>query len=276
MLPGISRFAGKILSCRGLFIRRRLCSHDGRELHSFQAGDRMNIGDNIRRARQQQGLTQAALAEKLGVSDRAVSRWETNTASPDVTLLAQLALTLETSTDALLGVDPQRTQAEILQTTQECTRLLNAGDTAAALALMREKARKYPNQPELMVYLSRVLLALKTEDAAREALRLCRAADGKPMRLSSTYGCKQVMATALHRLGQSEQAARLVEDEMPAIFVSRELLLPRFVPPERANRIRRSNVDLLAQYLTETLDKLQYQDAAAAIRQIIDALPPQD
>ena len=168
----------------------------------------MNIGDNIRRARQQQGLTQATLAEKLGVSDRAVSRWETNAASPDVALLARLALTLETSTDALLGVDPQRTQAEILQTTQECTRLLNAGATAAALALMREKARKYPNQPELMVYLARALLTLKTEDATREALQLCRAADGKPMRLSSTYGCKQVMATALHRLGHSEQAAR--------------------------------------------------------------------
>ena len=45
------------------------------------------------------------------------------------------------------------------------------------------------------------------------------------MRLSSTYGCKQVMALALQRLGKAEQAAQLVEDEMPAIWVSRELLL---------------------------------------------------
>lgn len=236
----------------------------------------MNIGDNIRRARQQQGMTQAALAEQLGVSDRAVSRWETGTASPDIALLARLALTLETSTDALLGVDPQRIQAEILAATEECTQLLNAGDTAAALALMQEKARKYPNQPELMVYLARALLRLKTEDAAREALHLCRLADGKPMRLSTTYGCKQVMATALHRLGKSEQAARLVEDEMPAIFVSRELLLPRFTSPERADHIRRSNVDLLAHYLTDTLDKLQHHDAAEAIRQIVAALPTSD
>ena len=36
MLPGISRFAGKILSCRGLFIRRRLCYHDGMELTTFR------------------------------------------------------------------------------------------------------------------------------------------------------------------------------------------------------------------------------------------------
>lgn len=236
----------------------------------------MNIGDNLRRARQKRGLTQSALAEQLGVSDRAVSRWETNSASPDVALLARLALTLETSADALLGVDPQRMQAEILQATEECTRLLNLGDAPAAVRLMREKAEKYPQQPELMVYLARALLALKTEDGAREALSLCRAADGKPMRLSSTYGCKQVMARALHRLGKAEQAARLVEDEMPAIFVSRELLLPQFAPPERAERIRRSNVDLLGHYLTDTLDKLQHHDAAEAVRQIIGALPAPD
>ena len=93
------------------------------------------------------------------------------------------------------------------------------------------------------------------------------------MRLSSTYGCKQVMALALQRLGKAEQAAQLVEDEMPAIFVSRELLLPRFASPERANRIRRSNVDLLGHYLTDTLEQLQYKSAAEAIRQIIAALP---
>lgn len=233
----------------------------------------MNIGDNIRRARQQHGLTQAALAELLGVSDRAVSRWETGAAAPDIALLARLALTLETSADALLGVDPQRMQDEILRATEECTRLLNAGNAAAAVSLLQEKMNKYPDQPELMVYLARALLALKTEEAAREALHLCRTADGKPMRLSSTYGCKQVMALALQRLGKAEQAAQLVEDEMPAIFVSRELLLPRFASPERANRIRRSNVDLLGHYLTDTLDQLQYKSAAEAIRQIIAALP---
>ena len=36
----------------------------------------MNLPENIRRARLARGLTQSALAEALGVSDRAVSRWE--------------------------------------------------------------------------------------------------------------------------------------------------------------------------------------------------------
>ena len=197
-----------------------------------------------------------------------------------MSLLPQLALTLDVSTDALLGVDPLRLQEEILQATAECTRLLNAGDAPAAIAMLREKSARCPHQPELMVYLARALLALKDADSAREALTLCRTAEasGRPMRLSTTYGCKQVWALALHRLGRAEEAARLVEDEMPAIFVSRELLLPRVAPPERARLIRRSNVDLLGEYLTSTLKKLSaenaaYADAARAIADVLAALP---
>lgn len=239
----------------------------------------MNLSDNLRRLRLEHGLTQSALAEQLGVSDRAVSRWERHIACPDVALLPRLALLLDTSVDALLGVDPLRIQEEILHATEECTRLLRAEDASAAVALMREKCTQYPNQPELMVYLARSLLALKTEDAAREALRLCRAADGRQMRLSTTFGCKQVMACALHRLGKPEQAAQLVEDEMPAIWVSRELLLPRVAPQERADLIRRSNVRMLSGLLTSTLETLSahttddsYAEAAARIRREIDSL----
>lgn len=238
----------------------------------------MNLAENIRRARMNRGMTQSALADVLGVSDRAVSRWETGAACPDVTLLPRLALALETSADALLGVDPLRTEAEILQATAECTRLLNAGDAPAAVMLLREKSALCPNQPELMVYLARALLALKTEEAAREALTLCRAADGRKMRLSTTYGCKQVMALALSRLGRREEAARLVEDEMPAIWVCRELVLPRVAPEDRALLLRRSNVKLLSGLLADTLERLARdtddavcQEAAQRIRDAVTA-----
>ena len=240
----------------------------------------MNLAENIRQARLSRGLTQRTLAEALGVSDRAVSRWETGAATPDVTLLCRLALTLHTSADALLGVDPLRIQKDILAATDESTRLLNAGDAAGAVALLRDRFVQYPNQPELMVYLARALLKTKTKAAVREALTLCQAAQASslPIRLSTHYGCKLTMAHALRHLGRPEEAARLVEDEMPAIFVSRELLLPQFASPERAMRICRSNVDLLGGYLTSALEKLAaedaaYRNAACAIRDILSVLP---
>lgn len=239
----------------------------------------MHLGENIRRARMERGMTQSALAEALGISDRAVSRWERGTSAPDVALLAQLALVLDISADALLGLDPLRIEGEILQAAAESTALLRQDKPDEAVHLMREMNARCPNQPEVLAYLARALLALNTEDSVREALALGRAAEqsGKAMRLSTTFGCKQVMALALHRLGKPEQAAQLVEDEMPAIFVSRELLLPQVAPPERAARIRRSNVNLLADLLTSTMKRLgqeepAFTEAAAAIQRIIDGL----
>lgn len=63
----------------------------------------MQIGSKIMRKRKELGLTQQALAEQLHISFQAVSKWENETAYPDITLLPQLASALHTTIDALLG-----------------------------------------------------------------------------------------------------------------------------------------------------------------------------
>ena len=86
-------------------------------------------------------------------------------------MLPRLAMALNMSADALLGLDPLRMEQDVLSATQASTRLLNAGDAAAAVAMLQEKSAQYPGQPELMAYLARALLALKTEASAREPWR---------------------------------------------------------------------------------------------------------
>lgn len=61
----------------------------------------MNIGNNIKQLRQQNNLTQAYIAEKLGVTCQAVSRWENNWSSPDIELLPKIAGVLGVSIDTL-------------------------------------------------------------------------------------------------------------------------------------------------------------------------------
>ena len=51
----------------------------------------VDIGKNIKRFRQEKGLTQADLARALGVTCQAVSKWETSANSPDITLIPKLA-----------------------------------------------------------------------------------------------------------------------------------------------------------------------------------------
>ena len=144
----------------------------------------IRLQETLRPLRQQAGLTQAQLAEKLGVSDRAVSRWETGAALPDIALLPTLAMLLHVSVDALLGMDSLRRQAAIDAAHAACSGAMQRGDAPAAVSAARAALSAWPDEPEIMVALARALMALHTEAAAREALSLCRAADGKPARLT--------------------------------------------------------------------------------------------
>jgi transcriptional regulator with XRE-family HTH domain len=60
------------------------------------------IGARIREKRKGMGFTQEKLSEKVGVTYQAVSKWETDTSYPDVTLMAEVARALDTSADWLL------------------------------------------------------------------------------------------------------------------------------------------------------------------------------
>ena len=61
------------------------------------------FGDRISFLRKLKGLTQAQLAEKLGISAQAVSKWESGLSCPDIMMLVPLADIFGVSTDMLLG-----------------------------------------------------------------------------------------------------------------------------------------------------------------------------
>ena len=61
------------------------------------------LGKRIGMLRRQKGLKQDELADKLGVSPQAVSKWENDQTCPDISLLPELAKILEVSVDELLS-----------------------------------------------------------------------------------------------------------------------------------------------------------------------------
>ena len=65
--------------------------------------DQIKIGKFIASCRKQQGMTQAALAEKLGISDRAVSKWETGRSMPDSGIMLELCGFLKINVNELLS-----------------------------------------------------------------------------------------------------------------------------------------------------------------------------
>lgn len=63
----------------------------------------MKIGENIKQLRKEHGITQAALAKEIGVSQKAVDYWEDGINEPKATYIARLADYFEISADVLLG-----------------------------------------------------------------------------------------------------------------------------------------------------------------------------
>ena len=64
----------------------------------------MSIGKNIAKYRKAKGLTQEELGAKLGVTNQAVSKWESEVSMPDVMLLPEIANALNISLDDLYGI----------------------------------------------------------------------------------------------------------------------------------------------------------------------------
>lgn len=65
------------------------------------------ISKNLRKLRQGKRLTQEYVAERLGVSAKAVSRWETGATFPDITILPEIARLYEVLVDDLFKEDLQ-------------------------------------------------------------------------------------------------------------------------------------------------------------------------
>lgn len=66
---------------------------------------KIRIAENIRSFRKAAGLTQEQLAEAVGVTVGAVSKWEAGLSNPDLAMIVKLADLFEISVDVLLGYD---------------------------------------------------------------------------------------------------------------------------------------------------------------------------
>ncbi len=65
-------------------------------------------GTTIKELREKNKITQVQLAEKIGVSDKTVSKWETGKGYPDITLLEPIADALRVSVAELITGNPVR------------------------------------------------------------------------------------------------------------------------------------------------------------------------
>ena len=111
----------------------------------------LNFGQKIKKLRTDAGLSQAMLAEHIGVSVQSISNWECNNTMPDISQLVPLASILCVSTDYLLGAgfDEKADQETLIRNvnTVWANYSVNTKENNADLLvanLYKEYLRKYP------------------------------------------------------------------------------------------------------------------------------------
>ena len=67
------------------------------------------FGQRLSRIRKEKGFTQNEIADKVGVTSQAVSKWEKDLASPDIDILLKLSEIFDISVDELLGKETKKT-----------------------------------------------------------------------------------------------------------------------------------------------------------------------
>ena len=110
----------------------------------------MTIGQNIKRLRRNADMTQEELAELLSISSQAVSRWETGSAIPDISLIPAIVNLFGVTSDELLGIDVSQLQEKVAAYKRELDDLYKHCRYSEMLELARNANREIPNNMELM------------------------------------------------------------------------------------------------------------------------------
>ncbi len=175
----------------------------------------MSIGRNIYALRQEKGYTQLTLAEKLGVSVQAVSKWENDVCAPDVSLFPGLAELFGVSIDRLFGfrlgaeeeIQAIRVKADGFDSLEE------------NIAFLLSSLEKYPNSPELktdlaMSYLSAWRMGLggvEKEEAREKCLRLCREVERSCGDRVQVDAALEIMSRVYRESGEYDRAQACLE-----------------------------------------------------------------
>lgn len=112
-----------------------------------------NLGANIKNLRLKKGWKQEELANFVGVTGQAVSKWETGASLPDISTLPILARSLDTSIDDLLSFDLELSEEEIKKLVDKAVDKYVDKGFKEGYGYTEDLLKEYPNSIGLKFYL---------------------------------------------------------------------------------------------------------------------------
>lgn len=121
----------------------------------------LDLGEKIRELRRRNSLTQEALADAIGVTSQAVSRWEANGGYPDMEIIPSIANCFGVSIDELFGYNNERSKKidELAEKIDNMNFQNNGVDINIdeSIALARNALLEFPGNEKIMLCLASVL-----------------------------------------------------------------------------------------------------------------------
>ena len=108
------------------------------------------FGENLKKLRKEKNLTQETLADFLGMSFQAISKWERGETYPDITMLPAIASFFGVTVDTLLGTNEIENEIKIKEYKDEYQRLCSEKKFDEAIVLARKASQEFPGNYELL------------------------------------------------------------------------------------------------------------------------------
>lgn len=176
----------------------------------------INIGNKIKSLRKKMSLTQEQLAENIGVSFQAVSKWENNIALPDITLIPVLARFFGVSTDEILSYDSTEKDNEINEIVCKAAECRET-DASEGRAILEYGLKKYPDNE---ILLNNMLYVINYSDNPDETISLTSKLIDKTASDEIKYDALRFLAYAYNAKGDSQSAVSALE-QIPEIYFTK-------------------------------------------------------
>ncbi len=170
------------------------------------------FGKRICRLRKAANMTQRDLANRLGISEPAVCKWETDSSMPDIMLLTPLARALHTDLNTLFSYEEILSPEKVKSFAEEAEDVSRTKGTDAGMQYWKEQLQEYPNSELLSLAYAKWLMRQQTgkEEVEELLVRLCKSEDTE-----ITFEAQRYLASfyiTSQRFGEAEEVLALLPD----------------------------------------------------------------
>ncbi len=207
------------------------------------------IGEIIRALRKAKNISQETLARVLGVTFQAVSKWETGTAAPDLSLIPAIASFFGVSIDELFDYNTFENEQKIDSICREAARH-RLTDPLLAEQILREGLKQFPANENMLTVLVYVLWAIPGRD--QELMETCRLLIDRATNQGVRCDVLRILAEACHRAGKHEEIPGILE-QIPEFYFTKVECIAKLTTGQKSLDAARFQMNLSGKSMIEML-----------------------